>query len=69
MQLLASYIAIYVLNLNVDKCDRLCENPQKTDCHFYCNYYTQRLSIHGVSIGQREEVYFSGGHFANPVKS
>ena len=31
--------------------------------------YTQGLSMHSVSIGQCEEVYFSGGHLANPVKS
>ena len=31
--------------------------------------YTQGLSMHRVSIGQCEEVYFSGGHFADSVKS
>ena len=43
----------------------------KTDIHFIAQAYsyTQGLSTHSVSIGQCEMVYFSGGHFANPVKS
>ena len=43
----------------------------KTDIHFIAQdySYTQGLSIHDVSIGQCEEVYFSGGHFVDPVKS
>ena len=31
--------------------------------------YTQGLSIHSISTGQYKQVCFSGGQFANPVKS
>ena len=42
----------------------------KTDIHFIAQdySYTIGLSIRRVSIGKCKEVWFFGGHFADPMK-
>ena len=43
----------------------------KTEIHFIAQdySYTQEVPMHSVSTAQCEWVYFSGGHFADPVMS
>ena len=63
---LCTYVLLYVTGSA--KIDHV---STKIGIHFIAQdySYTQGLSIHSVSIGQCEEVYFSGGHFADSVKS